>query len=838
MNDLNAAERQLAINEVRVLSILDNQNIVSYYDSFESNGNIYIEMEYADAGTLAEFLSQLSAPLQEYEILLIFRQIVSAVSYMHENNILHRDIKTANIFLNKEGYIKVGDFGISKLLTTRRVAESVVGTPYYISPEICQSKPYTKSSDIWSLGCVLYELAMRHKTFEGSNLPGQFPPVKHNYSDEFRNLINELLNRNPDLRPTAQEVMDSLVRLLNKQQLDRIQMWSQYQEMPTSVMTSGIIIQNSSSVRYPRSAVYEVQIREPHIKLSSVLLPPKIRIKELSKSSTHFLALSYNSVVYSWGTGSKGQLGLGESVLNSAEPTRIHSISNRNIVRICASDGFSLFVSKNGLVMTCGDHESGCLGRIDTIPCFTPKLVDTLLSADVSCIGCGPNHVSVVTGDGKAYSWGSNIDGRLGIDSHMTSVELPTSVVFPDEVIIKNVFCGHDCTAFIDDNGFVWICGNNYSNKLGLNEKLQFRTIKVNTKWIPTKLKWIKHRVLSVSLGVNHSAFVIEDGKLITCGVNCDGQLGLGHVRSKSKLNFVKQMSEQKIIRVQTGLTFTVASNCENVIYFWGGRPLNSVSSDGKCNQSLMNVVESVGPDHPIVQIRDPQIIIDNLSDLSLLSSTNKAIILKPQPIVSLYASPVHLHQGDAVGLANLYVFPDDSVYIVIDTTIPLNTENTDLSQQTLSLSTVPEEEDTLVKASVYSNNSDTNLSQNIPEWIRKEMEENNSAIDLDSRLNSMPIMLESMNTNSDCCECRQEINALRNELQQKDNIISTLQSLNRELDEQNIRLKRREQELNKKFSLCKQCSIIYVQLNKDFIRLSEKSFELIFSLEYTNKKC
>jgi len=136
MNDLNASERQLAINEVKVLSILHHQNIISYYDSFESNGDLYIEMEYADAGTLADFLAQLSTPLQENEILSIFRQIVSAITHLHQNNILHRDIKTANIFLNKEGYIKVGDFGISKMLTSRRDAESCVGTPYYISPEI------------------------------------------------------------------------------------------------------------------------------------------------------------------------------------------------------------------------------------------------------------------------------------------------------------------------------------------------------------------------------------------------------------------------------------------------------------------------------------------------------------------------------------------------------------------------------------------------------------------------------------------------------------------------------------------------------------------------------
>ncbi|CAK9252338.1 unnamed protein product, partial [Sphagnum jensenii] len=217
MNDLSASERHLAINEVKVLSILDHQNIISYYDSFESDGQLYIEMEYADAGTLADFLAQLSTPLQENEILSIFGQIVSAITHLHENNVLHRDIKTANIFLNKEGYIKVGDFGISKMLTSRRDAESCVGTPYYISPEICEGKFYNQKSDIWALGCVLYEMACLQKTFEGSNLPalinkivkGQFAPVKRNYSIEFRNLIKELLQKNPAMRPSAREVMEN-----------------------------------------------------------------------------------------------------------------------------------------------------------------------------------------------------------------------------------------------------------------------------------------------------------------------------------------------------------------------------------------------------------------------------------------------------------------------------------------------------------------------------------------------------------------------------------------------------------------------------------------------------
>ena len=77
-----------------------------------------------------------------------------------------------------------------------------------------------------------------------------------------------------------------------------------------------------------------------------------------------------------------------------------------------------------------------------------------------------------------------------------------------------------------------------------------------------------------------------------------------------------------------------------------------------------MNVIETIGPDYPILQIRDPQIIIDNLCDLSLLTSNNRAIILKPQPVVSLYASPVNLHQGDMVGVANLYVFQGNNFVI------------------------------------------------------------------------------------------------------------------------------------------------------------------------------
>ena len=93
------------------------------------------------------------------------------MKYIHDRKILHRDIKSSNIFLTSKGTIKLGDFGISKLLdTSYDKAMTVVGTPYYLSPEACQSQPYTYRSDIWAVGCVLYELSSLKHAFDAQNL--------------------------------------------------------------------------------------------------------------------------------------------------------------------------------------------------------------------------------------------------------------------------------------------------------------------------------------------------------------------------------------------------------------------------------------------------------------------------------------------------------------------------------------------------------------------------------------------------------------------------------------------------------------------------------------------
>lgn len=124
------------------------------------------------------------------------------MKHCHDRKIMHRDLKAQNIFLTKNGIVKLGDFGIAKVLSnTAEKAVTIVGTPYYLSPEIIQNSPYNFKSDIWSLGVLLYEMIALKPPFNGSNIhmlamqivKGQFAPLPSTYSYELRALVNKLM---------------------------------------------------------------------------------------------------------------------------------------------------------------------------------------------------------------------------------------------------------------------------------------------------------------------------------------------------------------------------------------------------------------------------------------------------------------------------------------------------------------------------------------------------------------------------------------------------------------------------------------------------------------------
>ncbi|OQR85366.1 serine/threonine protein kinase, partial [Thraustotheca clavata] len=154
-------EKQQAFAEVDLLAQLQSPFVVQYKENFIEGTVLHIVMEYCDGGDLAGCIkAQDSENYFDMNCVLDwFVQMACAIKYLHRQRILHRDLKTSNIFLTKENIVKLGDFGIARTLnSTMDQAKTVVGTPYYMSPEVCESKPYSYASDIWSLGCVLYEI--------------------------------------------------------------------------------------------------------------------------------------------------------------------------------------------------------------------------------------------------------------------------------------------------------------------------------------------------------------------------------------------------------------------------------------------------------------------------------------------------------------------------------------------------------------------------------------------------------------------------------------------------------------------------------------------------------
>jgi NIMA (never in mitosis gene a)-related kinase len=202
-----------------LLSELNHDNIVKYYDSFIDNQNLNIVMEYCDGGDLSQFIhsyKEKNKSIDNNKIYDIFLQIAKGLEYLHMQKIIHRDIKPLNIFLYKDGRVKIGDLGVAKSLLFNSFANTFVGTPYYLSPEICEEKPYNEKADIWSLGCILYEMVVLKKPFEGLNpasviykiVKGKYEqPDSKKFDKNFVELIGRILEKDIKKRYCVKEII-------------------------------------------------------------------------------------------------------------------------------------------------------------------------------------------------------------------------------------------------------------------------------------------------------------------------------------------------------------------------------------------------------------------------------------------------------------------------------------------------------------------------------------------------------------------------------------------------------------------------------------------------------
>ena len=217
--NLSEKEKENSLNEVRILASVKSNFVVSYKEAFfdEKDNTLCIVMEFADRGDLYQKIvahKKSAKFFEESDIWRIFIQLVKGLKALHDLKILHRDMKSANVFLFSNGCAKLGDLNVSKV-ARRGLGYTQTGTPYYASPEVWKDKPYDHKSDVWSLGCVLYEMITLRPPFRAKDMEGlfnkvckgQYSRIPDRFSDDLFKIVQYLLIVNSIQRPSCDQIL-------------------------------------------------------------------------------------------------------------------------------------------------------------------------------------------------------------------------------------------------------------------------------------------------------------------------------------------------------------------------------------------------------------------------------------------------------------------------------------------------------------------------------------------------------------------------------------------------------------------------------------------------------
>jgi len=209
-------QKEKMTQEIAIHRAVHQQHIVEFYSFFEDDQNVYIILELCRRRSLMEMHKRRKA-ITEPETRYFMRQIVLACQYLHDNKIIHRDLKLGNLFLNDDMELKIGDFGLATRVDFEgERKKTLCGTPNYIAPEVLNKKGHSYEVDVWSLGCILYTLLIGKPPFETSCLKDTYAKIKKNefsippnkVSSQAKNLIHALLQPDPNSRPTMQEILN------------------------------------------------------------------------------------------------------------------------------------------------------------------------------------------------------------------------------------------------------------------------------------------------------------------------------------------------------------------------------------------------------------------------------------------------------------------------------------------------------------------------------------------------------------------------------------------------------------------------------------------------------
>ncbi|XP_057684987.1 serine/threonine-protein kinase Nek8 isoform X2 [Corythoichthys intestinalis] len=601
VEQMSRDERLAAQNECQVLKLLNHPNIIEYYENFLEDKALMIAMEYAPGGTLADYIQKrCNSLLDEDTILHFFVQILLALYHVHNKLILHRDLKTQNILLDKHQMIvKIGDFGISKILVSKSKAYTVVGTPCYISPELCEGKPYNQKSDIWALGCVLYELASLKRAFEAANLPalvlkimsGTFAPISDRYSPELRQLILNMLNLDPSKRPQLNEIMalPICIRPLLNLYTDIGNVKMRRIEKPLSTVQTGPQGRNTGRVPTSRSRdgaskLHSLPLSSVYTWGSGITAPLRLpmlntEVLQVSLGRTQKMGVTKSGRLITWEAPLVGSAEMSlPGVVEQMQPQFISRFlegqSGVTIKSVSCGDLFTTCMTDRGIIMTFGSGSNGCLGHGNFNDVTQPKIVEALLGYELVQVSCGASHVLAMTNEREVFAWGRGENGRLGLGAQDTH-NCPQQVCLPLKFEPQRVLCGVDCSMIISAGNSIVACGSNRFNKLGLDKITsgeepsppnQVEEVHCFTPVQSAPLN--KEKIVCIDIGTAHSVAVTEIGHCITFGSNQHGQMGRSSRRGSRVPYLVPSL--QGVTMAACGDAFTLAITSDGEVYTWG----------------------------------------------------------------------------------------------------------------------------------------------------------------------------------------------------------------------------------------------------------------------------
>ncbi|XP_065674643.1 serine/threonine-protein kinase Nek8 isoform X2 [Hydra vulgaris] len=650
-DDLTTEQRKGVINEIDVSAMFNHPNIIKYHEYFMEEKNFMIVMDYAPGGNLFDFLQQRQQQnmlLEEDEILKFFAQITRALHHIHNQNILHRDMKTHNILLDRrKKVLMICDFGIAKFLTKTN-AITTVGTAHYMSPEVVEGKSYNKKSDIWSLGCILYELITLKRAFDGDSLSSiiqkiikrGFSSMPEHYSEEIKDLVKGILQTDPVKRYDVNQILSQPV-LINalldlETDIGRIPCnynFVSYQSKKAfnrNATSSGNTLSEKEVYRSKSFTSWGDEASRQAAEQTSVVycwgnglyLPTFLPspgadqfIKEVCVGRTKKLGLTSNGRVFMWENENSDQSN------DRLIPKLTSEFSGSTVAHISCGDHFIVAMTVHGMLMTWGSGAHGCLGHGTTDDLSTARVVEDLVGCTVTKVACGAAHVLALTTDNQVYVWGNGNSGNLGLNDLQERCN-PTLVPLPSNFRPKSIFCGRNYSFIVSEEGSVLACGNNRYNKLGLltEEQLETKNALTNDVLVFTKISskpLCDHKIISIGTGNSHVAFLTENGLLFMAGSNKNFQLGVKRPEGDLRPYLVNSL--QRVEHVACGDSFTVAVTKNNKVFTWG------CGKHGRLG--LGNLEESIEPKEVIINDT-------NKAKFHSLSASNNTVLLAGQSYV------------------------------------------------------------------------------------------------------------------------------------------------------------------------------------------------------------